>query len=245
MVFRGHIIQGLMCSLKGRLSPCAESRLLGEGGCKWGAAVPEPWQLRRCTEVGLRRSGRRAVVTAAAPLRVRFEGKLIWGLLTDCGVKGGSCVQPCTSVFGMLLPPWGAAGRLEVGRTGPREDLPVRRAVLLVAGERRVSCRTLLLGPFRVLTFRVEPLFLGQVQVCRGDLECPGAGLCVCSWSPRPLLGHSCDSASQLVLGPAGWLRRGASPSHRPSVLGQKEWLRNLLGLLLGWWFSLLRFINY
>lgn len=156
----------------------------------------------------------------------------------DCGVKGGGRLQPCTSVFEMLHLPWGAAGRLEVGRTGSREDLPVG------------VTPALLLGSFRVFIFRVGPLFLGQVQVCPGDLECPGAGLCICSWSPWPLLGHSCDSASRLVLGPAGWLLcrsppRGASPSHRPSVLGQKEWLPSLLGLLLGWWFSLLRFINY
>lgn len=52
----------------------------------------------------------------------------------DCGVKGGGRLQPCTSVFEMLHLPWGAAGRLEVGRTGSREDLPVGVTPALLLG---------------------------------------------------------------------------------------------------------------
>lgn len=166
-------------------------------------------------------------------------------------MREGSHLQARTSVSEMLLLPWGAAGRLEVGGLIHGKTSPVGLAILPTRqSEQRGTRFTSLLGSFGVFKFWAELLFLGLFQACCRGLQCRWAPFCVSSWSSSRMSGHAlCTTAivSRLVLGP----RRDACGSctcllnAHLRILGQKEWLPNLLGLLLGLWFSILRFIHY
>lgn len=102
-------------------------------------------------------------------------------------MREGSHLQARTPVSEMLLLPWGAAGRLEVGRLVHRKTSPVGLAILPTRqSEQRGTRFTSLLGSFGVLKFWAELLFLGLFQACCRGLQCRWARFCVSSWSQLP-----------------------------------------------------------